>query len=418
MTSLVSSTQPQLSDLSGLIAPETGEALKRLAGQLTLPLNHVIVELGSFKGKSACYLASSNNRQVYCVDAWDLKGNIYGKHGFTDPAVFETFKSQVQSVGFAGRVHPIKGFAQEVAKTFDKPVALLFIDASHVYDDVKNDYEAWIDKVPEGGIVVFDDYVGPNRGVTKFVNELKKDGWLQDWHGEIGTPLAWARVPKANEVRLSVAIMAHPKRQRYMPYLLSKLNTTSNRIVMDRENNRWDTGRRSQLHFEPNATHHVVVQDDAVVCEDFIEGLQNAIRSKPQHPISLYTGKVRPLGPFVDRMVRQAHNLGRTWIRMDGPLWGVAVCTPVHYIEDMITACDRMVNTPNYDMRMVKYYQSRGIKCYYTIPSLVSHRVGDSDPSLVPGRGSGSGRVAHSFIGEDESAANIKWTRGYVTRLA
>lgn len=415
---MVSSTRPRLSDLSGLIAPETGQALAKIAHSVTLPQDHVIVELGSFKGKSACYLASSNNRDVYCVDAWDLPGNIYGKHGFTDPKVFETFREQVKSMGYENRITAIKGFAQEVAKTFDKPIAVLFIDASHIYEDVKNDYEAWIDKVPEGGVVIFDDYIGPNRGVTKFVNELKKDGWLQDWKEELGTPITWATVPKAYEVRLSVAIMAHPKRQRYMPYLLRKLGATQDRIVMDRENNRWDTGRRSQLHFDPDATHHVVVQDDAIVCEDFIEGLTNAIKSKPSHPISLYTGKVRPLGPFVDRMVRQAHNLGRTWIRMDGPLWGVAVCAPVHLIEDMVAACDKMVNTPNYDMRMVKYYQSKGIKCYYTIPSLVSHRVGADDPSLVPGRGSGSGRVAHSFIGEDESAAKIKWTRGYVTRLA
>lgn len=397
-----------------MIAPETGQALQKLASSLTG--EGVIVELGSFKGKSTCYLASRTSRHVYAVDAWDLKGNIYGKHGFTDPNVLKAFGEQVRSMGYESRITPIQGFAQDVAKTFDKPVALLFIDASHVYEDVKGDYEAWIDKVVEGGIVVFDDYVGPNKGVTKFVNQLKQDGWLYDWHQEAGTPLAWARVPKAREVRLSVAIMAHRKRERYMPYLLSKLQIDADRIVWDQKNDRWDTGRRSQLAFDPEATHHVVVQDDALLCNDFKEGLVNAIRSKPDNPISLYTGKVRPLGPFVQRMVNEADKLGRTWIRMDGPLWGVAVCTPVKYIESMVTYCDKLVGIANYDMRMTKYFQSRSLKCYYTIPSLVSHRVGKDDPSLVPGRGSGDSRVAHRFIGEDASALDVKWTSGYVSR--
>jgi hypothetical protein len=44
------------------------------------------------------------------------------------------------------------------------------------------------------------------------------------------------------------------------------------------------------------------------------------------------------------------------------------------------------------------------------MPSLVEHRSGDENPSLVAGRTS-LARRARWFIGEDESALDIDWTR-------
>lgn len=215
-------------------------------------------------------------------------------------------------------------------------------------------------------------------------------------------------VPATTPLKLSAVIMAHPKRERFMPYLQQRLGNVP--IVWDQINNRWDTGRRSMLAFDPDATHHIVVQDDALLCKDFLAGVRQAIKAVPDNPISFYIGKVRPNHLYVQHMVEKAEFNQSTWIAMDGPWWGVAIVIPTKYIPEMIEWCDTQVNIPNYDKRMSRYFLRKKIDCFYSVPSLVSHRVGMDNPSLVPGRGNGAGRVSYHFIGENESALSVEWT--------
>jgi hypothetical protein len=216
-------------------------------------------------------------------------------------------------------------------------------------------------------------------------------------------------------VKVSVAIMAHRSRERHIPYLLNKLKPHDVALVWDRHNDRWETGRRSMLNYDPEATHHVVVQDDALVCEDFVEGVTAAVESQPDHPIAFYTGAVRPKFYLVNQLVEKAKAERSTWFALEGPWWGVAVCVPVPMIVPMVEYADTRANISNYDTRMARYFGSRRIKCLYSVPSLVSHRTGEGEPSLVPGRRNSDGRRALWFIGENESALQIEWTSGVVS---
>jgi FkbM family methyltransferase len=211
-------------------------------------------------------------------------------------------------------------------------------------------------------------------------------------------------------VKLSTAIMAHPTRERHIPYLQQKMGGGI-AVVWDQVNNRWDTGRRAMLAFDPAATHHLVVQDDALLCEDFLPGVREALRYTPDNPVALYAGAVRPRSVEVEQRVRMAKGQRLSWFQMEGPWWGVAVAVPTKFIPDMIRHCDKLAAIANYDMRMARYFGSIKVKCYYTIPSLVNHRIGKDEPSLVPGRGNLSGRVAKYFIGESTSALTIDWSK-------
>ena len=52
---------------------------------------------------------------------------------------------------------------------------LLFIDANHTYQGVKNDFDRFAPFVKDGGIVAFHDIIpGPGNGVPLFYNELRK----------------------------------------------------------------------------------------------------------------------------------------------------------------------------------------------------------------------------------------------------
>jgi hypothetical protein len=90
-----------------------------------------------------------------------------------------------------------------------------------------------------------------------------------------------------------------------------------------------------------------------------------------------------------------------------GPWWGVGIVLPTKSIRDLISYYDAMSAVPNYDRRIARYFESKGLYCYYTVPSLVDHRIEDN-PSLVAGRGS-DGRYAYNFIGP-RSALDIDWS--------
>jgi hypothetical protein len=213
----------------------------------------------------------------------------------------------------------------------------------------------------------------------------------------MGSPVA--------DPRVSVAIMAHPRRAAFVPELQAKLDRESTVVWDDGSNSRWGTGRRALLAYDPDATHHLVIQDDAVIPRDLAAGVEAALTHAPDNvPLCLYVGKVRPYRELVAEYVGRAAG-GASWLVMDRLNWGVAVVVPVALIEAMVAACDAQT-IPNYDSRMSAYFEANDIPVWYPWPSLVDHR---ESPSLVPGRGH-SGRVAHKFIGADASALDIDYS--------
>ena len=208
---------------------------------------------------------------------------------------------------------------------------------------------------------------------------------------------------------ISVAVMAHPKREGWVPDLVKSIDADV-QVVWDRHNDRWDTGRRSLLAYDPAATHHLVVQDDALVCRDLVAGLEEAVEHTGDHPLGLYMGRVRPSAAKVSRRFEQARLTGERWVKMEGPTWGVAIVLPTAQIDAVVEFGDRRPDVPNYDKRIALYYRTvAGLTCWYPVPSLVEHRHGAENPSLIPGRTSPN-RRAYLFIGQDTSALDIDWT--------
>lgn len=207
---------------------------------------------------------------------------------------------------------------------------------------------------------------------------------------------------------ISVAIMAHKKREHFVPELEQKLDRPAT-VVWDQINDRWDTGRRALLAYDPAATHHLVVQDDALICRDLVAGVERALERTPGDvPLCLYVGKVRPYKALVDEYTRQAANA--SFLVMHQLHWGVGIVFPTKIIDEMVAWCDGQT-IPNYDSRMSRWFEREGISTWYPWPSLVDHR---KSPSLVPGRGQ-SGRTARRFVGADASALDIDWSGDIVT---
>lgn len=210
-------------------------------------------------------------------------------------------------------------------------------------------------------------------------------------------------------VRLSIAVMAHPKREQWVAPLVEQLGGAP--VAWDKKQDRWDTGSRALKLYDKNATHHLVVQDDSLLPPDFVAGVERMLQYVPDAtPVGLYYGKYRPKEYQTRMLVAKAQRLDASFIVHNGPWWGVGVIIPTAHIDEMVAWGDSRPDIANYDRRIARWYHSKNIDCWYTIPCLIEHRHGEENPSLVPGR-TALNRKAWQFVGDigNGSALQVDW---------
>lgn len=138
----------------------------------------VIVEIGSFKGKSTIWLGSGAKKgkkvKVYAIDPHT--GSQETISTFGKISTLREFQKNLHRVHIEDIVVPIVATSAEAAVKFTHPVELIFIDGSHEYDDVKLDFKLWFPKVAYGGYMVFHDTLGGYSGPKKVVEEFLFQG--------------------------------------------------------------------------------------------------------------------------------------------------------------------------------------------------------------------------------------------------
>jgi predicted O-methyltransferase YrrM len=166
MSEFETRVKPLIADVPGWLTDEEGEALYELARVCTG--KGVIVEIGSWKGKSTVCLGLGSQAgasvPVYSVDP-------HADYRFGD------FKANVERAGIADLVRPIASLSQPAADDFDEPIELLFVDGSHEYDLVLEDFEKWVPKVVDGGWVAFHDTTwtpGPRKVVGQAIYRSRR----------------------------------------------------------------------------------------------------------------------------------------------------------------------------------------------------------------------------------------------------
>jgi predicted O-methyltransferase YrrM len=133
-----------------------------------LKRSSIAVEIGSFLGSSACFIALGLNRggRLYCVDTWN-------NDAMDDPTLpprdtFADFQRNTQDLRRI--IVPLRGASISVAEVFDARIDLLFIDGDHSYDGCLNDWVSWRRFLAPCAIVAFHD-IGWADGVIKVVRE-------------------------------------------------------------------------------------------------------------------------------------------------------------------------------------------------------------------------------------------------------
>lgn len=166
-------TWQEAEKIVGYLFKEEGHVLHNLAVQI--PENGIIVELGSFCGKSSRILAEvarDKKSKLYCVDSF-----VPHFDGVPTPPE-EALKSFTQHVltPFYDNVELIKLDTTEASRYFKKQIDFIFIDADHSLDGVRLDCEHWLPMLKSGGVVAFHDYHSDWKEVKQAADEFV-GGW-------------------------------------------------------------------------------------------------------------------------------------------------------------------------------------------------------------------------------------------------
>ena len=132
----------------------------------------MIVEVGSWKGRTTRTLATHTTGLVMAVDTWG--GSIAFEPSLRiDSDVFNEFSENLRGLR---NVWPIPCTSLHAASLLTRVGArfdLIFLDADHEYESVRDDINAWMPLLSPGGILCGHDYTAPpHPGVKQAVDEL------------------------------------------------------------------------------------------------------------------------------------------------------------------------------------------------------------------------------------------------------
>jgi len=125
--------------------------------------NSHFVEVGAWKGRSTSYMGveilnSEKNIKFDVVDTWLGSDEEIHKNDLSviNNTLYEDFLKNIEPVKSV--INLIRSTSIEASQLYeDNSLDFVFIDASHKYQDVKDDIKNWLPKVRKGGILAGDD---------------------------------------------------------------------------------------------------------------------------------------------------------------------------------------------------------------------------------------------------------------------
>lgn len=166
----------KLSFVKGFLDEEEAERLFDLA--VTSSRLAPCMEIGSYCGKSAVFLGAAcreNHAVLFSVDHHTGSEEQQPGQEYFDPDLFDEktgkidtlrlFRKTIDDFNLDNTVVAVIGRSEIIGRVWQTPLGLLFIDGSHAYESVLNDYEIWARHVLPGGYLVFHDiFPDPSQG--------------------------------------------------------------------------------------------------------------------------------------------------------------------------------------------------------------------------------------------------------------
>jgi hypothetical protein len=218
-------------------------------------------------------------------------------------------------------------------------------------------------------------------------------------------------------IGIDLVVQAHPARSDLAEALAGEI---AGRVCYDPEpespvKSPWRTYRHCIETAPPDASHLVVIQEDATACAGFVAAARAAIAARPDRVIVLcVTGNP----PRHRLAVMKACERGAPWADLEYAHWlpAIAVAWPAGVARDLVAWVDEQNYPPRFvadDEIAGRFLRARGITAVATVPSLVDHDdVAQSIMSRRRRHGMDPGRRAFLYIDRDCDcgATSIDWT--------
>jgi len=147
-------------DVEGWLTEAQARRLFAAAG--AVPPGGRIVEIGSFRGRSAIVLArwARPDVEVVCIDPHagsDRGPQEIAADADRGRADHEAFAANLARAGVAERVRHVRAFSDAALEQVPGPVDVLFVDGAHRFGPARADLVRWGDRVRPGGRMLVHD---------------------------------------------------------------------------------------------------------------------------------------------------------------------------------------------------------------------------------------------------------------------
>ncbi len=136
----------------------------------------MILEIGSFKGKSTVGLASIAQRYglgpVVAVDPHSAPAVTDFGHG-SGQSSWDDFQASLRTAGVERTVEAHRAYSRDLARGWSRPIRFLWIDGDHTYRGAKEDIDLFRPHLVPGAIVALHDVLHTFEGpVRVFAEDL------------------------------------------------------------------------------------------------------------------------------------------------------------------------------------------------------------------------------------------------------
>ena len=165
-----------IENTKGFLDPEEGQRLYEIA--LEASQKGPCLEIGSYCGKSTIYLGTAckqNGSVLFSIDHHRGSEEQQPGEKYFDPDLmdkkthridtFPFLRETIEKAGLEDTVVPMVRKSAVAGRQWATPLALVFIDGGHSFEDAFTDYNAWAPHLLPGGyLLIHDIFEDPKKG--------------------------------------------------------------------------------------------------------------------------------------------------------------------------------------------------------------------------------------------------------------